>query len=235
MVNSRRQFLTRTSSGLLGATTTAREIEESTDLPAGAPPTFGTAPAVGPEVSRSTFAEAEKLVRVKLSSTDRSLAARSWRTTMAGLYERRTGPRKVVLEPTVAPWSRWQAALPNEKAGPYRERFIRSKIDPGPLPASDKDLAFAPLTQLSRWIETGNITSQRLTKVYLDRLHRFNPKLRCAITLTPELAFAQAKRADEEITAGKYRGPLHGILWGAKDLMIIYLTKVSHSGILCSW
>jgi Asp-tRNA(Asn)/Glu-tRNA(Gln) amidotransferase A subunit family amidase len=219
MVNSRRQFLTRTSSGLLGATATATQIEESTDLPAGAPPSFGTAPAVGPEVSRSTFAEAEKLVRVKLSSTDGSLAARSWRTTMAGLYERRTGPRKVVLEPTVAPWSRWQAALPNEKAGPYREQFIRSKIDPGPLPASDKDLAFAPVTQLSRWIETGNITSQRLTKVYLDRLDRFNPKLRCVITLTPDLAFAQAKRADEEITAGKYRGPLHGIPWGAKDLL----------------
>jgi Asp-tRNA(Asn)/Glu-tRNA(Gln) amidotransferase A subunit family amidase len=219
MVNSRRHFLTRTSSALLGATAAAKQIEESTDLPAGAPPTFSTAPAVGPDVSRSTFTEAEKLVQVKLSNTDRALAARSWRTTMAGLYERRTGPRKVVLEPTLAPWSRWQAVLSNQKPGPYRERFIRSKIDPGPLPASDKDVAFAPLTQLSRWIEDGKLTSQRLTQVYLDRLYRFNPKLRCVITLTPELAFAQAKRADEEITAGKYRGPLHGIPWGAKDLL----------------
>ena len=87
MVNSRRQFLTRTSSGLLGATAPARQIEESTDLPAGAPPTFGTAPAVGPEVSRSTFAEAEKLVRVKLSSTDRALATRSWRTTIKPCFD----------------------------------------------------------------------------------------------------------------------------------------------------
>lgn len=219
MVNSRRHFLTRTSSALLGATAAARQIEKSTGLPAGAPPAFGTAPPVGPEVSPSTFAEAEKLVRVKLSSTDRSLAAHSWRTTMAGLYERRTGPRKVVLEPTVAPWSRWHAALPNEKVDPHRERFIRSKIDPGPLPANDEDLAFAPVTQLSRWIEERKLTSRRLTQLYLERLYRFNPKLRCVITLTPELALAQAKKADEEIAVGRYRGPLHGIPWGAKDLL----------------
>jgi Asp-tRNA(Asn)/Glu-tRNA(Gln) amidotransferase A subunit family amidase len=219
MVNSRRQFLTRTSSALLGATAPARQIEEPTDLPAGAPPTFGTAPAVGPDVSRSTFTEAEKLVQIKLSSTDRSLAARSWRTTMAGLYERRTGPRKVVLESTLAPWSRYAAALPGQKASRYPERFVRSTARVGPLPENDEDLAFAPVTQLSRWIEERKLTSRRLTQLYLDRLNRFNPKLRCVITLTRELALEQAQKADEEITKGRYRGPLHGIPWGAKDLL----------------
>ena len=59
----------------------------------------------------------------------------------------------------------------------------------------------------------------RLTQIYLERLERFNPTLRCVITLTRELALAQAKQADAEIAAGKYRGPLHGIPWGAKDLL----------------
>jgi Asp-tRNA(Asn)/Glu-tRNA(Gln) amidotransferase A subunit family amidase len=87
------------------------------------------------------------------------------------------------------------------------------------LPARDEDIAFASLTQLSRWIEQRKLTSDRLTRIYLKRLEEFDPKLHCVITLTRELALAQAKRADEEIAAGKYRGPLHGIPWGGKDLL----------------
>jgi len=75
------------------------------------------------------------------------------------------------------------------------------------------------LTHLSRWIETRQLTSERLTRIYLDRLQRFDPKLRCVITLTRDLALAQAQAADREIAAGHYRGPLHGIPWGAKDLL----------------
>ncbi len=75
------------------------------------------------------------------------------------------------------------------------------------------------MTKLSRWIETRQITSERLTRIYLERLERFNPKLRCAITITRELALTQAKQADQEIAQGKYRGPLHGIPWGGKDLL----------------
>jgi hypothetical protein len=125
-------------------------------------------------------------------------------------------PRKVVLEPAVAPWSHWNAVLPGQTAGPDRDRFVRSRTDPGPLPESDADIAFAPLTHLSRWIEQRKLTSQRLTQIYLTRLKRFDPELHCVITLTRELALAQARRADEEIAAGNYRGPLHGIPWGAK-------------------
>jgi Asp-tRNA(Asn)/Glu-tRNA(Gln) amidotransferase A subunit family amidase len=220
MSKSRRQFLTHTSLGLLGAAAALRaKAQQPTDLPPGAPPAFGTAPAVGPEVSPSTFAAAEKLVQVELSGTERAMAAGSWRQTMAPLYERRTGPRKVALEPALAPWSRSNPVLPGLKAGPERDRFIRSKTDPGPLPASDEDLAFAALTQLSRWIEERKLSSERLTHLYLKRLEQFDPKLRCVITLTRELGLAQAKKADEEIAAGKYRGPLHGIPWGAKDLV----------------
>jgi len=240
MSKSRRQFLVHTSLGLLGAAVAHRSYAQQpnnlrttdlrtndlqiddlqiNDLPPGAPSAYGTGMAVGPDVSPTTFAEAEKLVRVELSDNERAVAAGSWRRTMAALYERRTGPRKVALEPSLAPWSRWDPVLPGQKAGPERDRFIRSKTDPGPLPANEEDIAFATLTRLSRWIEERRITSERLTNIYLERLERFNPKLRCVITFTRESALGQAKKADEEIAAGNYRGPLHGIPWGTKDLL----------------
>jgi Asp-tRNA(Asn)/Glu-tRNA(Gln) amidotransferase A subunit family amidase len=228
MSKSRRQFLTQTSLALLGTAVAtpsnaqhqAMEIaQDPTQLPPGAPPAFGTGPAVGPAVSSATFAEAEKLVQVEFTSGHRALAAESWRVNMASLYERRKGPRKISLEPTLAPWSRYISVLPGQPAGPQRDQFIRTKTAPGPLPANDADIAFASVTQLSQWIEQRKLTSERLTQIYLRRLEQFDPKLRCVITLTRELALVQAKQADREIAAGKYRGPLHGIPWGGKDLL----------------
>jgi Asp-tRNA(Asn)/Glu-tRNA(Gln) amidotransferase A subunit family amidase len=218
MSKSRRHFL-NASLGLMGAAAgCSKKQQKSAELPPGAPPAFGTAPAVGPEVSTSTFTEAEKLVQFELTPAERSQAAGNWRNSIASVYERRTGPRKVALEPAVAPWSRCDPAA-GQTVGPEREQFIRSTNDRKPLPAADEEIAYAPLTQLSRWIEERKLTSERLTHLYLDRLERFNPKLRCAITVTRDFALAQAKKADEEIAAGKYRGPLHGIPWGAKDLI----------------
>jgi Asp-tRNA(Asn)/Glu-tRNA(Gln) amidotransferase A subunit family amidase len=228
MAKSRRQFMALTSMGVLGAAARLRAKEapaqnpatqNPADLPPGAPPAFGAGPAVGPEVSATTFSEAEKLVQFEMTAADRTVAAASWPKTMAAVYERRTGPRKVAIETTVAPATRWNPVLPGQKSGPERDRFVRTSIDPGPLPARDEDIAFAPVTQLSRWIETRKLTSERLTNIYLKRLEQFDPKLHCVITLTRELALKQAKRADEEIATGKYRGPLHGIPWGGKDLL----------------
>jgi len=226
MPKSRRHFLTKTSLGLLGAavasssTREGRELlEVPTQLPPGAPPAFGTGPAVGPEVSPTTFAEAEKLVQVELTTAERALAAQSWRVNLASLYERRTGPRTVAIEPLLAPFSRCHSVLPGQPSGPQRDQFIRSKSDPGPLPARDADIAFAPVTQLSRWIEQHKLTSERLTEIYVRRIEQFDPQLRSVITLMRDLAFAQARKADEEIAAGKYRGALHGIPWGGKDLL----------------
>jgi Asp-tRNA(Asn)/Glu-tRNA(Gln) amidotransferase A subunit family amidase len=221
MSKSRRQFLSGASIGLAAAATACRQSVETAavDQTPGAPPAFGTAPEVGPKVSAATFAEAEKLVQVELTPAEREVAAGSWRRTLASVYERRTGPRKIALSPSVAPATRWDPVLPGQKAGPERDRFIRGKNAPAPLPASDRDIAFAPLTQLSRWIEARQLSSERLTGIYLARLEQFNPKLRCVITLTRELALEQAKQADREIAAGKYRGPLHGIPWGGKDLL----------------
>jgi Asp-tRNA(Asn)/Glu-tRNA(Gln) amidotransferase A subunit family amidase len=218
MAKSRRDFLALTSLGALGAAAVL-EGQTPADQTPGAPPAFGTGPAVGPEVSPATFFEAEKLVQVQLSSAQEAQAAISWRPNMAALYERRTGPRKVPLEPTLAPATRWNPLIPGVKAVAQNNQFVRSAADPGPLPSNEDDIAFAPVTRLSRWIEQRRLTSERLARLYLKRLEQFNSKLRCVITLTRDLALAQAKRADEEIAVGQYRGPLHGIPWGAKDLL----------------
>ncbi len=220
MGKSRREFLTQTALGLFAAAAAHRSFGQSADeLPPASPGAFGTAPAVGPEVSTATFAEAEKLVQFPLTPSEREMAAGSWRRTMASLYERRTGPRKLALETTLAPASRWNPVLPGIKSGPERDQFVRSNADRGPLPANDKEIAFASVTELSRWIEQRKLSSDRLTRIYLKRLEQFDPKLHCVITLTSDLALEQARKADEEIAAGNYRGPLHGIPWGAKDLL----------------
>lgn len=220
MSKSRRQFLTHASLTLLGAAVSSRSQAQQTTEPApGTPPAFGTAPPVGPPVSAATFAEAEKLMRVEMTPADRAQAAGNWRSAMAPLYERRTGPHKVEIESTIAPYSNWNPILPGEKTFPQRDQFVWSKPDPGPLPSRDEDIAFAPVAHLARWIEKRQITSERLTQIYLARLKKFDPVLKCVITLTEELALAQARKADQEIAAGKYRGPLHGVPWGGKDLL----------------
>ena len=184
------------------------------------PPAFGTAPAAGPEVSTATFAEAEKLVQVQMTQADLEEAAGNWRSAMAPLYERRVGPRKVPLGAEVAPYSVCDPVAASGRALlPGTGGFVRREAPSTALPAVEADIAFAPVTQLSRWLETKQITSERLTRIYLDRLGRFNPQLRCAITITGEHALEQARRADKEIAAGHYRGPLHGVPWGAKDLL----------------
>ena len=218
MSNSRREFLTQTALTLL-ASTTALAQNPATPTTPGAPPAFGTAPAVGPEVTTTTFAEAEKLIQFPLTEKDRAQAASNWRSAMAPLYERRTGPRRVEIPSTIAPYSTVNSILPGQSSGPTKNEFIRTASTQEKLPTSDEQIAYAPIHQLSRWIETRQLTSERLTNIYLARIERLNPKINCIITLTRDHALAQAKQADAEIAAGHYRGPLHGIPWGAKDLL----------------
>lgn len=223
MSASRREFLALSSMAALAA---ALEAQTPTPAPPqyqatpGAPTAFGTMPAVGPEVSPATFVEAGKLVQFEMTPAELDQAAGNWRVQMAPLYELRVGPRKLALEPGLEPATLWNPAIP--QALPLHQgdgTFVRSPATARPLPAAEEEIAYAPVTQLARWIESKAITSERLTNIYLERLERFNPQLRCVITLTREHALEQARRADKEIAAGHYRGPLHGIPWGAKDLL----------------
>ena len=116
----------------------------------------------------ATFAEAEKLMQVTMTPAERQQAADSWRQSLAPYLERRTGPRKVAIAATDAPATLWNPMLPGIAAPSSRDRFVRSKADGAPLPSSDDAIAFAPVTQLSRWIESRQLTSERLTKIYLE-------------------------------------------------------------------
>ena len=231
-MNSRRQFLIRAPLGFLAASAACRNDVKSptprstqstppTSAPPatpGAPPTFGMGTAAGPAVSASTFAEAEKLAQVTMTAEERQQAADSWRKSIAPYLERRTGPRKLDIAATDAPATLWNPMLPGVAAGPSRDRFVRSKSE-APLPASDEAIAFAPVTELSSWIESRQLTSQRLTEIYLGRIERLDGKIRSIITVTKDHAIARARKADGEIASGNYRGPLHGIPYGVKDLL----------------
>jgi len=226
-LNSRRKFLLQAPLGLASVAAACRGEQKAEPPsqsappppPPGAPPAFNTSRGVGPAVSPTTFAEAEKLAEVTMTAAERDMASKSWRTSMAPLLERRVGPRKVSIDASVAPATTWNPVLPGQSAGPTRDRFVRSAATNDPLPANDADIAFATVTQLSRWIQQKKLTSTRLTNIYLERLQRFDPKLRCVITLTRDFALARAKQCDAEIAAGHYRGPLHGIPYGVKDLL----------------
>ena len=224
-MNTRRQFLIRAPLGLLAAAEACRGRDAQTAQPSstpetpGAPPTFGAAPATGPVVTPATFAEAEKLVQIEMRDDERAMVAANWRQSMAALIERRVGPRKIALEATDVPATQWNPALRQGLAPKVLDRFVRTADDNAPLPTADVDIAYAPVSHLSRWIERRQLTVERLVSIYLARLAQYDPKLRCVITLMRDSALAEAKKADADIAAGRYRGPLHGIPWGAKDLL----------------
>jgi Asp-tRNA(Asn)/Glu-tRNA(Gln) amidotransferase A subunit family amidase len=221
MPTSRREFVTLGSLGLMGTALSAQTPNaQGQSLTPGAPTAFGTAPPVGPEVSPETFKEAGKLVQIEMSPADLQLAAENWRMQMAPLYERRTGPHKIELDATLAPATQWNPSLPGIVRGmPSEDLFVRSADPHTPLPANEADIAFATVTQLSRWIERRELTSERLTEIYIGRIERLDRKIHCVIALLREHALEQARKADAEIAAGHFRGPLHGIPWGAKDLL----------------
>ena len=111
--------------------------------------------------------------------------------------------------------------VPPGKTLPSERRPLKRQDLEVPMPATDEELAFLPVTHLARLVETRQIKPTELTELYFARLKQYDPKLHCVITLTEELARRQATRADEELATGTYRGPLHGIPWGAKDLLAV--------------
>jgi len=223
MGRSRREFLAQSSMGLIGAVVASEAASEGqtpqTPPTPGAPPAFGTAPPVGPEVSPATFVEAEKLVQVTMSPEHRAQAAGNWRQSMAAVYERRTGPRKVEIGYGDVPATVWNPQLPGHELRINHEEISDQLTPAPPLAKSDEEIAYAPVTWLSSWLERKLISSEKLTTIYLERMKKFQAKLNCVITLCEQHALEQARAADKEIAAGKRRGPLQGIPWGAKDLL----------------
>ena len=137
------------------------------------------------------------------------------------------GLRKLNIPLDTEPAFHFRPALPGKEPKPRPAHFSPTQAKPKTF-SSPEDLAFLPVTELAPLIRARKISSTDLTKMYLARLKKYSPKLLCVITLTEDLALQQAAEADQEIRAGKYRGPLHGIPFGAKDL---FGTK----GILTTW
>jgi len=129
--------------------------------------------------------------------------------------------RKVPLDNSVAPALQFDPRLPGFDYEPRPRRLRPSRPLPVAVPDDLEELAFLPVTQLAQLVRTRKVSSIALTTMYLERLKRYDATLHCVINLTEERALAQAQRADREIAAGRYRGPLHGIPWGAKDLLAV--------------
>ena len=134
--------------------------------------------------------------------------------------------RKIELTADVGPASHFaplRGFRRSANAPPTVESVSRNAVPiefvAGALPESDDEIAFLPVAELSALVRDRKITSRRLTEIYLQRIKKYGPMLRCVVTVTEELAKEQAERADKEIEAGVYRGPLHGIPWAAKDLV----------------
>jgi Asp-tRNA(Asn)/Glu-tRNA(Gln) amidotransferase A subunit family amidase len=126
--------------------------------------------------------------------------------------------RKVDVPLDTEPAFHFRPSLPGQEPKPRASKFLPTRVTKLASFKDPEELCFLPVTELSALVRARKITSTELTKMYLARLKKYSPKLLCVITMTEELALEQAARADKEIAAGKYRGPLHGIPYGAKDL-----------------
>ena len=126
--------------------------------------------------------------------------------------------RKASFDNSLAPPLYFNPLLPGMLVDRTAKPFRPHRPSRAGRPGSAAEIAFLPVTHLAELIRTKQITSVELTEIYLDRLKRYGPTLNCVVNLTEERARRQAREADKEISAGRYRGPLHGIPWGVKDL-----------------
>ncbi|HUE96465.1 MAG TPA: amidase, partial [Longimicrobiaceae bacterium] len=127
--------------------------------------------------------------------------------------------RQVHIDQNVAPPLYFNPVVPGQRISDERRPFRPSTEPSVTRPSNLEEAAFWPVTHLAALIRTRQVTSVELTRMYLDRLRRYDPMLECVVTFTDELAMEEAERADRELDAGRYRGPLHGIPWGAKDII----------------
>jgi Asp-tRNA(Asn)/Glu-tRNA(Gln) amidotransferase A subunit family amidase len=125
---------------------------------------------------------------------------------------------KLHIPNNVAPPFYFSSITPGMKVNRIAEPF-RASTPVVKRPAMLEDVAFWPIVQLAQLIRTRQVTSLELTQMYLERLHKYNAKLNCVVTFLDDVALAQAKKADSEISAGHYKGFLHGIPWGCKDII----------------
>ncbi len=178
----------------------------------------GLAVAAGnPEITRRTLHKAAELIGLEFTKDEEELMLEGVAEAIEDYKTIRDFPLDNSVPPALSfhPFPPGAASTGSEAPPRY------SRVEAPAVPANLEDLAFLPVTQLAELIRQRKVTSIDLTRMYLARLKRIGPKLECVVTLTEDLALEQAARADREIAAGRYRGPLHGIPYGAKDLLAV--------------
>ncbi len=170
-----------------------------------------------PTITKEMLADAEAIAGLEFTDEERELMVEGVNRRLRS-YE---AIRDLELANDVPPALYFQPVPPGYTVTRERGVSRRSEVRIDRMPSGIEEVAFWPVTHLAKLIETRRLSSIQLTTMYLERLKRYGPKLECVVTLTEELAFEQARRADEEIAGGNYRGPLHGIPWGAKDLLAV--------------
>lgn len=176
-------------------------------------------------ITKDNLQHAEKLIGIELTDAQETMALPGVNRNFDSYEANRKTDVPLDTEPAIV----FHPALPgfHVKRASVKTKFRFGQNDPAQF-KSVEDLAFATVPQLAELIRTRKVSSVELTKMYLARLKKYGPKLLCVVTLTEELALRQAQDADNDLKRGKYRGALHGIPWGAKDL---FATK----GIKTTW
>ena len=173
--------------------------------------------SAGAEITAQTIAAAEEVAGVQFDEAERAMMVNDLKQQREQIEQLHA----VKLENSVPPAVQFSPLLPGMKIDRTKRPMVRSRVRVGAAPKDLEELAFRPVTELSELVRTRRVSSMALTEMYLARLKKYDPVLKCVVTLTEERALAQARAADAEIARGRYRGPLHGIPWGAKDLLAV--------------
>lgn len=172
----------------------------------------------GMEITPAVIADAEEVAGVRFEPEEREMMVDGLKLQA----QRIAGLHKIPLDNSVSPALVFNPLPPGKTVAPDRRRPpVRSRVGRRALTNDLEDLAFLPVTELSELVRSRRVSSLQLTQMYLARLRQYDPVLRCVISLTEERALKQAHAADADIARGRYRGPLHGIPWGAKDLLAV--------------
>ncbi|MFA4948623.1 MAG: amidase [Candidatus Krumholzibacteriia bacterium] len=170
-----------------------------------------------PTIAKEEIVGAEKIVGLDFTQAERD----SMLQDLIDNLQSYLTLRGVAISNAVPPALQFNPIPVGLKIEKEERRFVASKARKLERPANLEDLAFWSVRDLAELVRTKKVSSMELTKMYLERLKKYGPKLECVVTLTEERSLEHAKRADEEIAAGKYRGLLHGIPYGAKDLLAV--------------
>ena len=171
----------------------------------------------GAEITTQTIAAAEEIAGVTFTEEQRAAMVKD----LADQRKQIDELHAVHLENATPPAVQFSPLLPGMKIDRAPRKLVASRVAASAVPSNLEELAFRPVTELAALVRARKITSLALTQMYLARLKKYDPQLQCVVTLTEERALAQARAMDAELARGKYRGPLHGIPWGAKDLLAV--------------